>query len=61
MAQAVIKQVAKDTLMPKMPEMATFWNLSAPLIDNAYTGKMPASDYANQLKTFQEAISKSSK
>lgn len=38
-AQAVIKQVPEDTLMPKMPEMATFWNLAAPLINNTYLGK----------------------
>ena len=37
-AQAVIKQVPEDTLMPKMPEMATFWNLAAPLINNTYLG-----------------------
>ncbi|AYG00729.1 extracellular solute-binding protein [Lactococcus allomyrinae] len=60
-AQAVIKQVPNDTLMPKMPEMATFWNLAAPLINNTYLGKTPASQFATQLKTFQESISKATK
>lgn len=60
-AQAVIKQVPEDTLMPKMPEMATFWNLAAPLINNTYLGKTPASQYASQLKTFQDSISKATK
>ena len=60
-AQAVIKQVPEDTLMPKMPEMATFWNLAAPLINNTYLGETPASQYASQLKTFQDSISKATK
>lgn len=60
-AQAVIKQVPEDTLMPKMPEMATFWNLAAPLINNTYLGKTPASQYDSQLKTFQDYISKATK
>ena len=60
-AQAVIKQVPEDTLMPKMPEMATFWNLAAPLINNTYLAKTPASQYDSQLKTFQDSISKATK
>lgn len=60
-AQAVIKQVPEDTLLPKMPEMATFWNLAAPLINNTYLGKTPASQYDSQLKTFQDSISKATK
>ena len=60
-AQAVIKQVPEDTLMPKMPEMATFWNFAAPLINNTYLGKTPASQYDSQLKTFQDSISKATK
>ena len=60
-AQAFIKQVPEDTLMPKMPEMATFWNLAAPLINNTYLGKTPASQYDSQLKTFQDSISKATK
>ena len=60
-AQAVIKQEPEDTLMPKMPEMATFLNLAAPLINNTYLGKTPASQYDSQLKTFQDSISKATK
>ena len=44
-----------------MPEMATFWNLAAPLINNTYLGKTPASQYDSQLKTFQDSISKATK
>ncbi|HEY0222558.1 extracellular solute-binding protein [Lactovum miscens] len=57
-AQAVIKQVKNDTLMPKMPEMATFWTLAAPMIQNAEAGKIPADQYQAQLDKFVAAISK---
>lgn len=57
-AQAVIKQVANDTLMPKMPEMATFWTEAAPIIDNAYLGKTPAAQFQTQLTKFVADISK---
>lgn len=57
-AQAVIKQVANDTLMPKMPEMATFWTEAAPIIQNAYLGKTPAAQFQTQLTKFVADISK---
>ncbi|WP_369395952.1 hypothetical protein [Lacticaseibacillus sharpeae] len=38
--------------------MATFWNLSAPLINGAYTGSIKAADYSAKLQTFHDAISK---
>ncbi|PCS01351.1 extracellular solute-binding protein [Lactococcus fujiensis] len=57
-AQAVIKQVANDTLMPKMPEMATFWTEAAPIIQNAYLGKTPTSQFQSQLTKFVGDISK---
>jgi arabinogalactan oligomer/maltooligosaccharide transport system substrate-binding protein len=57
-AQAVIKQVQNDTLMPKMPEMATFWTLAAPMIQNTEAGKIPASQYQAQLDKFVAGISK---
>ncbi|MDR0297163.1 MAG: extracellular solute-binding protein [Streptococcaceae bacterium] len=60
-ATAVINQVTKDTLMPKRPEMATFWTLAAPMISNTYEGKIPASDYQKQLDTFVTSISKAAK
>jgi arabinogalactan oligomer/maltooligosaccharide transport system substrate-binding protein len=45
-------------IMPKMTQMATFWNLSAPLINGAYTGSIKSSQYMDKLQTFQDAISK---
>lgn len=57
-AQAVIKQVTNDTLMPKMPEMATFWTLAAPMIQNTEAGKIPASQYQAQLDKFVAGVSK---
>lgn len=47
-----------STPMPKMSQMATFWNLSAPLINGAYTGSIKAADYSAKLQTFHDAISK---
>lgn len=60
-AKAVIKQANRSTVMPKMDQMASFWNLAAPLIDNAYKGKTPASQYKTQLASFEKGISGSSK
>lgn len=59
-AQAVMTmgKPGYSTLMPKMPQMATFWNLSAPLINGAYNGSIKAADYAAKLDTFAAAISK---
>lgn len=59
-AQAVMTmgKPGYSTLMPMMPQMATFWNLSAPLINGAYTGSIKAADYAAKLDTFAAAISK---
>lgn len=58
--QAVIT-MSKDgysTLMPKLSQMATFWNDAAPLINGAYTGSIPASQYSAKLSTFADAITK---
>ncbi|WP_179395967.1 extracellular solute-binding protein [Lacticaseibacillus absianus] len=59
-AKAVItmSQDGYSTIMPKMTQMATFWNLSAPLINGAYTGSIPAAQYQAKLDTFVSAISK---
>ncbi|WP_125705322.1 extracellular solute-binding protein [Lacticaseibacillus daqingensis] len=59
-AKAVItmSQEGYSTIMPKMTQMATFWNLSAPLINGAYTGSIPAAQYQAKLDTFVSAISK---
>ena len=47
-----------STLMPKLPQMATYWNALAPVINGAYTGKIPASQYQAQLDKLNAAISK---
>lgn len=60
-AKAVIKQANFSVVMPKMNQMATFWNLAAPLVDNAYTGKTKPADYKTQLASFEKQISKDSK
>ncbi|GAB2024286.1 extracellular solute-binding protein [Lactovum odontotermitis] len=59
--QAVIKQVTYSTVMPKMPEMATFWTDAAPLIDNAYEGKTAEADFQSALDKFVADISKETK
>lgn len=58
-AQAVMtmSQTGYSVLQPKMSQMATFWNLSAQLINGAYTGSIKASQYSTKLETFQKAIS----
>lgn len=59
-AQAVMTMAkpGNSTVMPKMSQMATFWNLSAPLINGAYTGSIKASDYSAKLQKFYDGISK---
>ena len=59
-AQAVMTMAkpGNSVLMPKMSQMATFWNLAAPLINGSYTGSIKSSDYSAKLQTFQKAISK---
>lgn len=47
-----------SVVMPKLPQMATFWNNAAPLINGAYTGSIKATDYQAQLQKFQDSISK---
>ncbi|WP_225046555.1 extracellular solute-binding protein [Lacticaseibacillus kribbianus] len=59
-AKAVItmSDTGYSTIMPKMTQMATFWNLSAPLINGAYNGSIKSAQYADKLQTFVDAISK---
>lgn len=59
-AKAVMTMSKKgySTVMPKMTQMATYWNLSAPLINGAYTGSIKPDQYAAKLDTFVKAISK---
>ncbi|MCX2455843.1 extracellular solute-binding protein [Lacticaseibacillus nasuensis] len=57
-AVMVMSQPGNSVVMPKMTQMATFWNLSAPLINGAYTGSIKPAQYATKLDTFVNAISK---
>lgn len=47
-----------SVVMPKLPQMATFWNNSAPLINGAYTGSIQPADYKAQLQKLQDSLSK---
>jgi arabinogalactan oligomer/maltooligosaccharide transport system substrate-binding protein len=55
-----MKQASFSTLMPGLPEMANFWNLSGPLITGAYNGTITSANYASTLSTFNTNIGKSS-
>ncbi|WP_312682247.1 extracellular solute-binding protein [Lactococcus taiwanensis] len=59
-AQAVLTMSKSDhsTLMPKLPQMATYWNVLGPVINGAYTGKITPAQYKDQLQKLQDAISK---
>lgn len=59
-AKAVI-QMAKpgySVIQPKLPEMTTFWNESAPLVSGAYDGKIKPAQYKSKLAKLQKDISK---
>ena len=59
-ATAVI-QMSKpgySVIQPKLPQMATFWNESAPLISGTYDGKIKPSQYKAKLAKLQKDISK---
>lgn len=47
-----------STIMPKLPQMATFWNESAPLLSGVYDGKVKESQYMTKLNKLQKDISK---
>lgn len=59
-AKAVITmaQPGYSVLQPKLPQMATFWNESAPIISGAYDGKIKPSQYKSKLVKLQKDISK---
>ncbi len=59
-ANAVIKmsEPGYSTLMPKLPEMATYWNALAPVMNGAFTGSITSSQYEAQLQKLNDAISK---
>lgn len=57
-AVITMSQKGYSVVMPKLPQMATFWNNSAPLINGAYTGSIKPADFSAQLQKFQDSISK---
>lgn len=46
------------TVMPKVSQMAIFWNSAAPLISDTYNGKIKSSDYLSKLKQFDKDLAK---
>ncbi|TSO26942.1 extracellular solute-binding protein [Lactobacillus sp. LL6] len=59
-ADAVIEMAkpGNSVLQPMLPQMAAFWNGSAPLISGAYDGKIKPSQYKPQLAKLEKAIEK---
>ena len=43
-------------VMPKLSQMSTFWNVSAPLLSGPYSGKITPADYMAKLKQFDEDL-----
>lgn len=59
-AQAVATMVERNVMMPKLPEMAKFWDLSTPIIVGSYNGTIAQSDYKSTLDQFEKDISQKS-
>ncbi|WEV51030.1 extracellular solute-binding protein [Lactobacillus sp. ESL0731] len=59
-ADAVIAMAkpGNSVLMPKLPQMAEFWNSATPLISGAYDGKVKPAQYKAQLAKLDKAASK---
>jgi arabinogalactan oligomer/maltooligosaccharide transport system substrate-binding protein len=57
-AVMVMSKPGYSTLMPKMPQMATFWDAATPLINGAYTGSVKEAQYTTKLDAFVKRISK---
>lgn len=57
-AVAVMSQDDHSVVMPKIPEVATFWTQCSPLINDAYAGKIPESEMQEKLDQFVVDISK---
>ncbi len=59
-AEAVIEMAkpGNSVLQPMLPQMATFWNESAPLISGTYDGKIKPAQYKAKLAKLQKDISK---
>ncbi|MFS1663887.1 extracellular solute-binding protein [Streptococcus sp. zg-JUN1979] len=61
LAQAVITMGSSDTyttVMPKLSQMSTFWEESAAILSDAYSGKIKSSDYLKRLKQFDSDLAK---
>lgn len=59
-AEAVIEMAkpGNSVLQPKLPQMAAFWNDSAPLISGTYDGKIKPSQYKSQLAKLAKTVEK---
>lgn len=59
-AEAVIEMAkpGNSVLQPMLPQMAAFWNGSAPLISGTYDGKIKPSQYKAQLAKLEKSIEK---
>ncbi|EMP71564.1 maltose ABC transporter substrate-binding protein [Streptococcus sobrinus DSM 20742 = ATCC 33478] len=43
-------------VMPKISQMSTFWNVSAPLLSGPYSGKIAQADYMTKLQQFDKDL-----
>ncbi|MDO4912766.1 MAG: extracellular solute-binding protein [Lactobacillus sp.] len=57
-AESVIEMSHNSVIMPKLPQMAAFWNGAAPLVSGVYDGKIKPSEYKAQLVKLQKATEK---
>ena len=49
-AVITMSKEGNSVVMPKLPQMATFWNNAGPLMNGAYTGSIKPADYQAQLQ-----------
>jgi arabinogalactan oligomer/maltooligosaccharide transport system substrate-binding protein len=47
-----------SVVMPKLPEMVSFWPQMDAVINDVYKGNIPASEYADRLDKLVQDISK---
>lgn len=53
-----MSQPGHSVIMPKLPQITTFWNESAPLLGGVYDGKIKPNQYRIKLNKLQRDISK---
>lgn len=53
-----MSQPGHSVIMPKLPQITTFWNESAPLLSSVYDGKIKPDQYRVKLNKLQKDISK---